>query len=73
MTVINTVDCQWYVVWLVRYKQTLWHISVSSDFCDFHHVTLYCYWSRISRQVCFKVSLFSYDFLVWMTISPFYF
>ena len=31
MTVINTVDCQWYLVWLVRYKQSLWHISVSSD------------------------------------------
>ena len=35
MTVINTVDCQWYVVWLVRYKQSLWHISVSSDLIIF--------------------------------------
>ena len=31
MTIINTVDCQWYLVWLVRYKQSLWHISVSTD------------------------------------------
>ena len=35
MTVINIVDYQWYVVLLVRYKQSLWHISVSSDLIIF--------------------------------------